>query len=105
MATQPHSHHETPVIGSMIGELDPPMYSISHSIVVLEEASNLIYPPLPADGQIDGMLGKSYAGQFSYKPGECWFIPAEFGSRGYYPNTRTSLLVASPINPKDELEK
>ena len=52
-----------------------------------------------------GMLGKSYAGQFSYEPGECWFIPAEFGSRGYYPNTRTSLLVASPINPKDELEK
>jgi mannose-6-phosphate isomerase len=52
-----------------------------------------------------GMLGKSYAGQFSYKQGECWFIPAEFGSRGYYPNKKTSLLVASPINPKDGLEK
>lgn len=49
--------------------------------------------------------GKNHAGQFSYKQGECWFIPAEFGSRGYYPNTKTSLLVASPINPKDELEK
>jgi mannose-6-phosphate isomerase len=52
-----------------------------------------------------GMFGKNYAGQFSYKQGECWFIPAEFGSRGYYPNTKTSLLVASPINPNDELEK
>jgi mannose-6-phosphate isomerase len=52
-----------------------------------------------------GVAGKSHAGQFSYKQGECWFIPAEFGSRGYYPNTKTSLLVASPVNPKNELEK
>jgi hypothetical protein len=59
MATQPHSHHEAPVIDDMIGELDPPMYSISHSIVVLEEASNLIYPPSAADGLIDGMLRRS----------------------------------------------
>lgn len=52
-----------------------------------------------------GMLGKSYAGQLSYKQGECWFIPAEFGSRGYYPKTKTRLLVASPLNPKLELKK
>jgi mannose-6-phosphate isomerase len=52
-----------------------------------------------------GAAGKTHTGQFSYKQGECWFIPAEFGSRGYYPNTKTSLLVASPIHPKDELEK
>jgi mannose-6-phosphate isomerase len=52
-----------------------------------------------------GMPGKSYAGQFSYKQGECWFIPAECGSRGYYPNSKTRLLVASPSNPKNELGK
>jgi mannose-6-phosphate isomerase len=52
-----------------------------------------------------GVTGKSLAGQFSYKQGECWFIPAEFESRGYYPNSKTSLLVASPSNPKNESEK
>lgn len=52
-----------------------------------------------------GMFGKSYAGQFSYKQGECWFIPAEFGSRGYYPKKKTTLLIASPLNEKDELKK
>jgi mannose-6-phosphate isomerase len=52
-----------------------------------------------------GATGKNHADQFSYKPGECWFIPAEFESRGYYPNTKTRLLVASPINTKKELEK
>jgi len=51
------------------------------------------------------MFGRNCTGQFSYKQGECWFIPAEFGSRGYYPKTKTSLLVASPSNPKDELKK
>jgi mannose-6-phosphate isomerase len=52
-----------------------------------------------------GVTGKSLVGQFSYKQGECWFIPAEFESRGYYPNSKTSLLVASPSNPKNESEK
>ncbi|MGB8458639.1 MAG: type I phosphomannose isomerase catalytic subunit [Candidatus Acidiferrum sp.] len=52
-----------------------------------------------------GVTGKSNAGRFSYKQGECWFIPAEFASRGYYPNAKTRLLVASPSNPKNELEK
>jgi mannose-6-phosphate isomerase len=52
-----------------------------------------------------GMIGKIDAGQFSYRQGECWFIPAGFRSRGYYPKTKTSLLVASPFNPKDELKK
>ena len=52
-----------------------------------------------------GATGKSHSDQFSYRPGECWFIPAEFDSRGYYPNTKTKLLVASPINMEKELEK
>jgi mannose-6-phosphate isomerase len=46
-----------------------------------------------------GMFGSSYSGQFAYKAGECWFVPAEFASRGYYPKRKTSLLVASPRDP------
>lgn len=49
-----------------------------------------------------GMFGRSYSGEFLYKPGECWFMPAEFASRGYYPKTKTSLLIASANNPKHE---
>jgi hypothetical protein len=66
---------------------------------------------LEGEGRIDwsstphGMFKRSCAGEFCYKPGECWFIPADFGSRGYSPKTKTSLLVASPIHRKAELEK
>ena len=35
-------------------------------------------------------------GEFSYKPGECWFLPAEFGSHGLYPQQKTSILMAAP---------
>jgi mannose-6-phosphate isomerase len=52
-----------------------------------------------------GMFGSRYSGQFNYKLGECWFIPAEFASRGYYPKSKTSLLVATPRNAKHDLEK
>jgi mannose-6-phosphate isomerase len=38
------------------------------------------------------------AGEFSYKQGECWFLPAEFGSHSFYPKQRTSVLMASPRN-------
>jgi mannose-6-phosphate isomerase len=51
------------------------------------------------------VTGKSLVGQFSYKQGECWLIPAQCASRGYYPNSKTRLLVASPGNPKNELGK
>jgi mannose-6-phosphate isomerase len=44
-------------------------------------------------------------GQFSYKQGECWFVPAVFGSRGYYPKKKTTLIIAAPRNPKNEFEK
>ena len=66
---------------------------------------------LEGEGRIDwsstphGMFKRSCAGEFCYKPGECWFIPADFGSRGYSPKTKTSLLVASPIHRKAESEK
>ena len=68
---------------------------------------------LEGEGRIDwsstphGMFKRSSAGEFCYKPGECWFIPADFGSRGYSPMTKTRLLIASPINTnrKSELEK
>lgn len=52
-----------------------------------------------------GIFGSSHSGEFTYRRGECWFIPAEFASRGYYPKEKTSLLVASPRNPKHDLEK
>jgi mannose-6-phosphate isomerase-like protein (cupin superfamily) len=39
-------------------------------------------------------------GRIAYKPGECWFIPAAFGSRGYEVKGRTSVLMATPHNPK-----
>jgi len=38
--------------------------------------------------------------RFAYKPGECWFIPAVFGSHGFLPKKKTSVLMASPRNPK-----
>lgn len=60
---------------------------------------------LEGEGQIawhcnryDG--SKSNSGKFTYKQGECWFLPAVFMGRGYYPKTKTSVLVASPHNPK-----
>lgn len=52
-----------------------------------------------------GMHGSSDGGEFSYKRGECWFLPAEFSSHGFYPKQRTSVLTASPRNPKYDLEK
>jgi len=52
-----------------------------------------------------GMFGRSYSGEFLYKPGECWFIPAEFASRGYYPKQKTTLIVASPNRPGYDTEK
>ena len=51
-----------------------------------------------------GIFGGSYSGQFTYKLGECWFVPAEFASRGYYPKKKTSVLIASPRNPKHDRE-
>lgn len=52
-----------------------------------------------------GMFGRSYSDQFTYKRGECWFVPAEFASRGYYPKRKTSVLMASPRNPRRDREK
>lgn len=45
------------------------------------------------------------SGDFHYKPGECWLIPAVLGSHGYYPKSKTSVLIASPRNPKLDVEK
>jgi mannose-6-phosphate isomerase len=66
---------------------------------------------LEGEGSIDwtsthhGIFGRSYSGKFTYKAGECWFVPAEFGSRGFYPKRKTSLLVASPRDPMHSREK
>jgi mannose-6-phosphate isomerase len=38
-------------------------------------------------------------GQFPYKQGECWFMPAVFGSHSFLPKKKTSVLMASPRNP------
>lgn len=45
------------------------------------------------------------SGNFHYKQGECWLVPAVLGSHGYYPKKKTSVLIASPRNPKLGLEK
>lgn len=41
-------------------------------------------------------LSRANSGEFGYKQGECWFIPAAFGNHGYYPQKKTTLLIASP---------
>jgi mannose-6-phosphate isomerase len=43
-----------------------------------------------------GMTGASHSGEFAYKAGECWFIPAEFASQGHYPKKKTVLMEAIP---------
>lgn len=45
-------------------------------------------------------LAGANAGRFSFKPGECWFIPAAFGRHGFFTNQKTSVLMAAPHNPK-----
>jgi len=59
---------------------------------------------LEGEGQIGWLcnphdMHRVNSGMFSYKQGECWFLPATFGSRDYIPRTKTSLLIASPRNP------
>jgi mannose-6-phosphate isomerase len=39
-------------------------------------------------------------GGFRYRAGECWFIPAVFGSHSFRTETKTSVLIATPHNPK-----
>jgi mannose-6-phosphate isomerase len=40
------------------------------------------------------------SGRFAFKPGQCWFIPAVFGSYGYEVKGKTTVLMATPRNPK-----
>jgi mannose-6-phosphate isomerase len=65
---------------------------------------------LEGEGQISWSchphdMSRTNDGQFPYKQGECWFLPAVFGSRAYYPKKKTTLLITSPLNAKDELKK
>lgn len=39
-------------------------------------------------------------GQFPYKLGECWFMPAVFGGHSFLTKKQTSVLMAAPHNPK-----
>jgi len=60
---------------------------------------------LEGEGEVDWScnphdMSRSNYGDFQYKQGECWFVPAVIGSHGYYPRKKTSLLIASPRNPK-----
>ncbi len=50
-------------------------------------------------------MSRYNSGDFHYKQGECWFVPAVIGSHGYYPKKKTSVLIASPHNPNHDLEK
>jgi mannose-6-phosphate isomerase len=58
--------------------------------VILEGEGEISWSCLPCDE------GENNFGQFTYKPGECWFVPAVFGDRAYYPKTKTAILVAAP---------
>lgn len=40
------------------------------------------------------------SGQFSYRPGECWFMPAVFGGHSVLAASPTSILMATPHNLK-----
>jgi mannose-6-phosphate isomerase len=71
-----------------------------HLCVVLEGEGTIAW-----SSAHQGMFGASHSGQFVYKPGECWFVPAEFASHDYYPKNKTSLIIAAPRNPNEELEK
>jgi mannose-6-phosphate isomerase len=50
-------------------------------------------------------MTRSNFGDFHYKPGECWFVPAVIGSHGFYPKKKTMVLIASPRNPSQDSEK
>jgi len=50
----------------------------------------------------DSELEKWDGGGFKYNQGECWFIPAEFGSHGFDPKQKTSILIATPRSAKVE---
>jgi len=50
-------------------------------------------------------MSRRNSGDFNYKQGECWFVPAVIGSHGYYPKNKTSILKVSPPNPKRDLKK
>jgi len=50
----------------------------------------------------DSVPKEWYGGGWRYKPGDCWFIPAEFGSHGFDPKQKTSILIAHPLITKLE---
>jgi mannose-6-phosphate isomerase len=53
----------------------------------------------------DSKLENWYGGGFRYKKGDCWFVPAEFGSHGFDPKQKTSILIARPQSAKIESGK
>jgi mannose-6-phosphate isomerase len=48
----------------------------------------------------DSKLESWYGGGIRYKKGDCWFVPAEFGSHGFDPKQKTSILIARPRSAK-----
>jgi mannose-6-phosphate isomerase len=98
---------DCPYFGTLKFEFEEPIHMSAHE--PSEQFSLWVF--LKGEGTIGwssarhGTFRSGYSEQFNYKPGECWFVPAEFASRGYYPKKKTSLLIASPRNPKDNLEK
>lgn len=59
---------------------------------------------LEGTGEIEWTTGDAsmpkgwYGGGFQYEPGECWFVPARFGSHGFDAKLKTNLLIARPGN-------
>jgi mannose-6-phosphate isomerase len=59
---------------------------------------------LEGEGAIDWScdpydVSRANSGQFSYKAGECWFIPAVFGGHSFLPKAPATVLMVSPRNP------
>ncbi len=50
------------------------------------------------------MPGRFYAGEFNYKRGECWFLPAEFSNHSFHPQGKTTVLMASPHRKRPGIE-
>ncbi|HKV61060.1 MAG TPA: type I phosphomannose isomerase catalytic subunit [Candidatus Acidoferrum sp.] len=50
-------------------------------------------------------MSRYNSGDFQYNQGECWLVPAAIGSHGFYTKKKTSVLIASPRNPRHGSEK
>src|ERR1051326_7347612 len=77
--------------------------SDSHSSTIPEYRNFALWTFLDGEGFVEWSCKAERAPEsrrFAYAPGECWFMPANFGSAGFRPRSKTSVLIARPRNPK-----